>query len=59
MLNIQHALTIAKLKYPSEKYTVVWLFDQSSCHKAYAEDALNAKSMNVKPGGKQPKMPNI
>ena len=34
----------------------VWIFDQSSCHKAMAEDALDASKMNVKPGGKQPKM---
>ena len=33
-----------------------WFFDQSSGHTAYADDALNAKRMNVKPGGVQPKM---
>ena len=33
-----------------------WIFDQSSCHKAYAEDALNVKRMNVHPGGAQPRM---
>ena len=30
--------------------------DHSSCHRAFAEDALNAKVMNVKPGGAQPHM---
>jgi hypothetical protein len=30
-----------------------FFFDQSSAHGAYAPDALNAKEMNVKPGGKQ------
>ena len=32
------------------------IFDHSSCHGAYAEDALNAHKMNAKPGGKQPAM---
>lgn len=30
-----------------------FLFDQSSAHGAFAKDVLNAKEMNVKPGGKQ------
>ena len=34
----------------------MFIFDQSSCHKAYADDALNASRMNVHPGGKQPCM---
>ena len=34
----------------------MWLFDQSSCHRAFAEDALNAKVMNIRPGGVQPRM---
>jgi hypothetical protein len=33
-----------------------FIFDQSSAHGAFAEDALNAKNMNVGPGGKKPKM---
>ena len=32
------------------------MFDQSSCHKAMAADALDATKMNVNPGGKQPVM---
>ena len=36
----------------------MFLFDQSSGHTAYAEDALNANRMNVNPGGSQPKMRN-
>lgn len=31
-------------------------FDQSSAHNAYANDALNARKMNVGSGGKQPRM---
>ena len=33
---------------------VVFLFDHSSGHCAYAEDALLAHKMNVSDGGKQP-----
>ena len=32
------------------------MFDHSSCHGTFAEDALNASKMNLKPGGKQPRM---
>lgn len=32
------------------------LFDQSSCHTAYAPNALVASRMNVRPGGAQPVM---
>lgn len=55
MVNIENAARIAEYKYPSDRYTIVWLFDQSSCHKAYAEDALNSR-VNVNPGGQQPVM---
>ena len=53
---VQHALTIAEIKYPASSYNIVFLFDQSSGHTAYAEDSLNANRMNVNPGGSQPKM---
>ena len=33
-----------------------WLFDQSCCHYAYGEDALNARKIKVHPGGAQPRM---
>jgi len=43
--------------YPKEiGFRLIWLFDNSSCHNAYAADALNATVMNAKPGGKQPRM---
>ena len=47
---------IAEFKYPPEKNIVVFIFDQSSCHKAYANNAHIASRMNVRPGGKQPCM---
>ena len=53
MLQLEKAFKIAEFKYNPDEFTVVWLFDQSSCHKAFASDALNINNMNVKPGGKQ------
>ena len=32
------------------------MFDQSNCNRSFAQDALNSKAMNVKPGGAQPVM---
>ena len=31
---------------------MVWVFDHSSCHGVYTDDALNAYKMNANPGGK-------
>ena len=56
MANIKNAVAMAEFKYPPEKNTLVFIFDQSSCHKAYAENALNVTRMNVRPRGKQPCM---
>jgi hypothetical protein len=36
--------------------TALFTFDQSTNHAAYAVDALRAASMNLNPGGKQPKL---
>ena len=58
MANVKNAAKIANHKHSASSYTVCWIFDQSSRHKAFAEDALNAKRMNVRPGGAQPKMRN-
>lgn len=45
------------IKHPrTEGYRLYWIFDHSSCHAAYPQDALNASHMNVKPGGAQPIM---
>ena len=40
--------------YPSP--VAEFIFDQSSAHGAFTPDALNAKEMNVNPGGKQHRM---
>ena len=56
MDNVADAAKIAEFKYPSDCHTVVFLFDHSSCHRAFVDDALNSRKMNVKPGGQQPVM---
>lgn len=57
MAQMKIAVDIAEAKYPRESgWKLVWVFDQSSCHKAMSDDALDASAMNVKPGGKQPIM---
>ena len=54
---LEDAIKIAKVKYPREKgYRVCFVFDHSSCHGTFAEDALDASKMNMHPGGKQPVM---
>ena len=53
MKQMENAVKIAEFKYTPAMHTLVWLFDQSSCHRAYAPDALNSNNMNVKPGGSQ------
>ena len=51
-IQIEHAYEIADVKYPKgEGWKVVWVFDQSSCHKAMAPDALDAAKMNVNQAG--------
>lgn len=56
MNQMKNAVKVAEAKYPKEKaYRLFWIFDQSQCHMAYADDALNVNRMNAK-GGKQPIM---
>ena len=38
---------------------MVWVFDQSSCHKPMASDTLDVAKMNVNPGGKQSRMMDL
>ena len=53
---VEKAIQIAEIKYPASNHSLVFIFDQSSNHRAFLEDALNAKRMNVGPGGSQPSM---
>jgi hypothetical protein len=48
--------TIAIFDYTHPNCIGVFVFDRSSAHEGFAEDALNANPMNVNPGGKQKKM---
>ena len=56
LANMADAVKIANFKYTPKKNAIVFVFDQSSCHKAYAENALNVNRLNVHPRGKQPCM---
>ena len=54
MTQIEKAAKIAEAKYTKDDgWRVVWIFNQSSCHVAMPDDALDAPNMNVNPGGKQ------
>ena len=56
MAQIDNVAKIASVKNPKETHTVVFVFDQSSGHTAHDDSSLNAKRLNLNPGGKQPKM---
>ena len=57
MNQMEVAVKLAEIKYPKDKgFRHCWVFDHSSCHSARSDDALDVSRMNVKPGGKQPKM---
>jgi len=51
---LEHAIDLFELKHPNDQ--AVFIFDQSTAHGAFADDALVASCMNVNPGGKQPAM---
>ena len=44
---------IAEIKYPKEMHNLIFLFDQSSGHTAFVNDALNINRMNVNPKSSQ------
>ena len=50
---VKDAMKIAALKYPSATHNIVFIFDQGSNHSPFSEVSLNARRMNVRPGGKQ------
>ena len=53
MSQVKIACDIAEAKYDPSKHTVVFVFDQSSCHKKFDEKALLAKNILVKDGGER------
>lgn len=55
-MQIKDAILIFEYLHPGA--IGIWVFDCSSAHEAFADDALNVNNMNVKPGGKQHKLCN-
>ena len=53
MKQVRNTDRIAEHKYDTTMHTLMWLFDQSSCHKAMSSDALNVATMNIRPEGAQ------
>ena len=51
---LRRALRFAHAKYPHCQFA--FIVDRSSVHERYADNALRVTGMNVKPGGKQPKL---
>ena len=51
MQQVEFAVDIAEFKYPAATHTLVWLFDQSSCHRKMDSMALQANKLLVKDGG--------
>ena len=51
---IERRVDIFERIYPQT--SALFLFDNAPSHRKYADDVSNADSMNVGPGGKQPKM---
>ena len=49
---VDSALDIFERKFP--QVTGIFLFDNAPSHREYPPNGLNAASMNVYPGGKQP-----
>ncbi|KAJ7161449.1 hypothetical protein C8R43DRAFT_859411, partial [Mycena crocata] len=49
---LRNAIKIARRLFPNA--IIHWIFDNSSCHDCRSPDALSARDMNVKPGGKNP-----
>ena len=53
MSQVKIAYNIAEAKYNPAKHTLVFVFDQSSCHRKFDEKALIAKNILVKDGGER------
>jgi hypothetical protein len=53
-------LPLVNLLFPPEKFEVVVVYDHSTCHSCYADDALKAERLNLSDGGKKkPRPPAI
>ena len=56
MANVAHAVKIERVEISHGTNTLVFIFDQSSCHKVFVENALNINQMNAQLGDKKPCM---
>ena len=54
----QVRITISIFEYTHPSCIGIFVFDRSSAHEGFAEDALNVNSMNLHPGGKQKRLRN-
>jgi len=52
----QIKMTISIFEITNRNCVTIFVFDQSSAHEGFAEDALNVNHMNVNPGGKQKRL---
>jgi len=52
----QVRIAVSIFGYTHPSCVGVFVFDRSSAHEGFAEDALNVNSMNLHPGGKQKKL---
>ena len=50
MAQVQNAADIAEFKNGNGRHTIIWLFDQRSCHRKFDDVALIAKNILVKDG---------
>ena len=50
ILQVKKASRIASFKYLKDSHTIIWIFDQSSNHRAYSKVALIASRTKVKTG---------
>ena len=51
MTHMKTACDIVEVKYPPSSHTVVFILDQSSCHRKFDDQALVARNILVKDGG--------
>src|SRR6266851_2282473 len=54
----QVKITIKVFEYTHPDCIAIFIFDRSSAHEGFAENALNINNMNINPGGKQRKLRN-
>ena len=54
IVQVKHTIKIFEHTHPN--CVAIFVFDRSSAHEGFAEDALNIHSMNIHPAGKQRKL---